>query len=207
MLATDDDVARGTVDTELTVSVPNVASDQETITITDNDTPSLSLALRNGRLQEGQTDIGVVARNTPTDSPLSVSLTSSNPRIIVPRTVEIPAGATSVEFIVQAVNDNIPTVDASVTITATAGSLTATKLVLLSDDDKGTVIVAPTSIRTAENGGTATFTVRLGFRPAANVIIPLAVTLPRTNTRSNAVTLSTQALTFTRRKTSTRRKP
>ena len=59
------------------------------------------------------------------------------------------------------------------------------------DNDVAGFIVTPRGVRTSENGGSGTFSIRLTSQPTANVVIGLSVDNPR------EATLSTSSLTFT----------
>ncbi len=167
-----------------------------TVTVTDNDTPRLALAVASTLLSEGgPSTTATLSRNTPTDVDLTVTLQSSDTNsITVPATVTIPAGQQSVTFAVTPVDNSVSDGTREVIVSATRAGFTPSTVsvkVTVSDNDSATIIVTPTELRTSEAGDTATFTVRLTSQPTANVIVNLA------NGDTTEGTLSTTALTFT----------
>jgi len=91
------------------------------IEIRDNDGPTLTVAIDTAILAEGDTAIGTVTRNTPTGSPLTVTLSSSAPdEAQVPPAVTIPIGQASATFTVNGQADSSSDGLQPVTITATA---------------------------------------------------------------------------------------
>ncbi|HUY92990.1 MAG TPA: choice-of-anchor L domain-containing protein [Pirellulales bacterium] len=103
--------------------VPNGDDSSGSSTPTDADTPSLTVSIPPG--SQVQADTGVnsvvatVTRNSPTTYPLTVYLLSSDPsEASVPATVVIPAGQTSVSFVVGAVDQFAGDLSRLITITA-----------------------------------------------------------------------------------------
>ena len=119
-----------------------------TATIVDDDTAGLSLSIIPGTFSEaaGATAArGVVSRNSPTTAALTVNLSSNNTaKATVPATVVIPAGQTSANFAVSAVDNAIVDGSKTVTITATATGLAAANLDLTVTDND-TVTPPPTN--------------------------------------------------------------
>jgi hypothetical protein len=123
--------------------------EQGTGTITDNDTPALTVDVAVASVAEtagaGATTV-TIRRNTPTDSELAVTLTSSDTsEATVPEQVTIPAGAQSVEFALTAVDDHVVDGTQTVTITASAAGFspgTATVDVTEEDGDHDGVSTA-----------------------------------------------------------------
>ncbi len=85
----------------------DIVPDSDPNTPTDNDRPELTVTIPNGTSIQAEsvnsTAVGTVTRNTPTDSPLTVTLYSSDgTQASVPVTVVIPAGASSATFPISA---------------------------------------------------------------------------------------------------------
>jgi len=81
----------------------------KTITIIDNDGPTLTLSVNPASLKEGLDDAGTLSvfRNTSTDSDLTVNLsTNDTTELDLPATVTIPAGESTVEVALKTKNDN-----------------------------------------------------------------------------------------------------
>ncbi|MBX3744921.1 MAG: cadherin-like domain-containing protein [Verrucomicrobiae bacterium] len=95
------------------------------VTVTDDDGPTLSVALADPVVREGSTTVGTVRRNTGTDGDLLVLLTSSDTaEAMVPVEVVIPDGADSAVFTVVTLEDGVPDGSRSVTVTAGADGYT-----------------------------------------------------------------------------------
>ena len=102
----------------------------------------------------------MLARNTPTTSPLTVALQSSQPtRLTVPASVTIPAGQSSVTFALNTINNAAidGPVDAAITASA-VGINSASDVVEVSDDDLPTIsltIAADSVVESAGNPATS----------------------------------------------------
>jgi len=113
-------------------------TDHETLTVTTNKTEFLE----SGGAQAAK---GTVRRsNTNVSSPLVVTLTSNDlTELTVPVTVTIPAGATSVDFDIAAVNDSNLDGPQSVLVTASAAGYSNGSVVLSVLDHEPPVILTP----------------------------------------------------------------
>ncbi|MFN7805735.1 MAG: cadherin domain-containing protein, partial [Planctomycetaceae bacterium] len=117
-----------------------------TVTITDDDGPTLSLSLDRQFAGEGLIAAarGTVTRNTATADALTVTLASSREtEATVPLQVTIPAGQASVEFPIDTVADGVTDGTWQVTITASAEGFSAGSAVLsVSDQDVPDLVVS-----------------------------------------------------------------
>ncbi|MBV9864674.1 MAG: SBBP repeat-containing protein [Abitibacteriaceae bacterium] len=167
------------------------------VTVTDNDVPTLSLSITPNIFSEGagvNAAKGTVTRNTPTNSALTVNLSNSDPNSAqVPASVTIPAGAASVNFSVGAVDNNIVDGSRPITVTATApgfmaGAASAT--VLDNDGPTLTLSINPGSFSEGAGSGAAvgivsrntattdTLTVSLNSGNTGKVQVPASITIP-----------------------------
>ncbi|WMJ72965.1 CARDB domain-containing protein [Cytophagaceae bacterium ABcell3] len=119
--AIDNDLAEGDRDIEITASVfvnscgcnvPETSAGHVSavLTVTDNDGPALTLTTNELTLPEGVDMAGDlrVTRNTPSDEPLTVQLSSSDEeRAIVPETATIPVGESFVEVPITTIDNGI----------------------------------------------------------------------------------------------------
>jgi hypothetical protein len=161
-------------------------------TITNDDVAALTLVISPTTIAEGETAQATLTRNTQDLSLRTVSQESSNPSVAtVPATVDFPAGQASVTFTVTAPENNTVVASQNATITARlTGFTTATASVRVTDT--ASVIVTPqTGLVTDEGGRTATFSVRLGAEPTADVTINVASPDPTEGT------VTQTSLTFT----------
>ncbi len=155
-------------------AVPSVS-----VTNLDNKTPTLTLALSPTNVSESagaNAATGTLSRNTDPTNALTVALSSSDTsEARVPATVTIPAGAASVAFALEAVNNNVDNGDQLVTITASAASFpdATAQITIANDDAAGFTVTPPSSPTTTESGGTSTFTVKLNTQPRADVTVTL----------------------------------
>ncbi len=125
---------------------PPTAAPPQTVTVTDNDGPTLNLTLNTAVVAEGVTSAttGTVRRNTTTAVPLVVTLLSSDPsEATVPATVEIPAGSATATFSVDSVADASTDGSQMLTITSMAPGFTEGSAVLtVTDLDLPDLVVA-----------------------------------------------------------------
>ena len=124
--AIDEAIADGTQTVIVTADALGV-SVGDVFELTDNDTAMLTVTIADSVISEdagvGATT-GTLTRNTPTDEPLTVWLTSSDTtEATVPSSVLIPAGKSSVTFSIDAVDELFSDGLQSVTITAAAAGL------------------------------------------------------------------------------------
>ncbi|OVE77836.1 hypothetical protein BVX99_01545, partial [bacterium F16] len=136
--AVDDSIADGTATVVIIASVTGGPVASSSISVTDDDTPELSLSVGGSRMPEnGGSLVGLISRNTDTTLPLTVTLTSSNPSAAsVPATVEIVAGQTTATFIITGVDDNFDNDDRYVVITAAAPGYDAGSVPIVVEDDE-----------------------------------------------------------------------
>ena len=142
--AVDDTAADGTQFVTFTASATGFVSAAKQVSVTDNDVAvplAITLSVWPGSFSEASGSAAATAtvtRTGPVDSPLLVSLASSDAtEAAVPATVTIEAGQASADFTVSAVDD--ATIDGAqdVTITASAGGYTSGAVhVSVTDNDQ-----------------------------------------------------------------------
>ena len=122
--AVDDALLDGTRSVSIGVSATGYVSASRTLSVTDYETLAISFSPA-AISENGGTATGTVTRsNTDTSADLTVSLASSDTtEAIVPATVTIPAGRSSVTFPVTAVDDAVLDGTVAVTITAVRDGL------------------------------------------------------------------------------------
>ncbi|HRZ54218.1 MAG TPA: cadherin-like domain-containing protein [Candidatus Paceibacterota bacterium] len=98
------------------------------LTVTDNDGPTLTLAIAPDVAAEGLAEaaIGIVSRNTDPTQALEVTLSVDVPgEIAVPATVTIPEGEAGVSFAIESLDDGITDGNKTVKLTAAAADFTS----------------------------------------------------------------------------------
>jgi subtilase family serine protease len=98
------------------------------LTVTDNDGPTLTVAIAPDVVAEGLAEaaMGVVSRNTPPTEALDVTLSVDVPgEIAVPATVTIPKGEVEVGFAIESLDDGITDGNKAVKLTAAAADFTS----------------------------------------------------------------------------------
>lgn len=107
------------------------------VCIADDELPALTLTPSKTELTEGDVFTLTVERESKSDTPLTVYLsTSHKSRFKLPTQAVIPAGEKSVEVEVTAIDDNIPDVTADVDFTVSAERYSSGKcIILLNDND------------------------------------------------------------------------
>ena len=143
----DDSEVQGNRDVAITASSELHQDAVITLTILD-DEAQLTVTLADELVAEGFGEggtTGTVSRNTPTDEDLVVNLSSSNLReIMVPDTVTIPAGQTSVTFDVDVGDDTEEDLDQRATVSATApGHADGSDEITVNDNDSEAIRISP----------------------------------------------------------------
>jgi hypothetical protein len=133
------------------------------LTVLDNDSPSLSVSLENSIISETGTTTATVTRNVVSDQPLEVTLTSSDTgEATVPTTVTIAANQASVSFTVSGVEDNESDGVQTIDISASADGFNAgSKSIDVSDIDVPDLVVSDISTPSGFTKESATITYRI----------------------------------------------
>ncbi|MFO0929485.1 MAG: Ig-like domain-containing protein [Gemmataceae bacterium] len=169
------------------------------LTVADDD-PGLTLSVAPSTFVEtagaNAATVTVTRVNSPLTADLLVTLTSSDTtEATVPATVLIPAGQTAVTFAIAAVDDAIPDGTQAVTVTASAGGLTAAAAVSVTDNEPSgpalQVTIDRTGVLEQAGANVATGTVtRYGFpldqaltvtltsSDTTEATVPASVTIP-----------------------------
>ena len=177
----------------LTASSAGLAPSSFPITIIDNDVPTLTLSINPHIFSEGQKGpvTGTITRNTPATTPLVVTLTSSNAsRATVPATVTIPVGATSTNFLITPIDNNLVDGTVNVAITAAAtGLASASQTVTVTDNDGPTLTltISPTTFSEAAGANAATGIVTRNTPTTAPLTVLLSSDTPGKATVPTAV--------------------
>ncbi|MCC6508139.1 MAG: hypothetical protein IT423_03475, partial [Pirellulaceae bacterium] len=154
--AIDDLVQDGTQTAIISATASGYVGGSQAIDIMDS--VSLTLTINPGSIGEnaGSAVATVTRSNSNTSTPLTVSLTSSDTtEATVPATVTIPANQSSVNFVINAVDDDILDGSQSIVITAAAvGYLSAVKNLTVLDHELLRVTLDAASI--SELGGLTT---------------------------------------------------
>ena len=124
IVAADDLVVDSTQAVTITAKAAGHASGMKTLDVLDDETPRLVLTIVAAFVSEGAgagATTATLTRNTDLANDLVVSLTSDDAtEAMVPASVTIPAGKTTVSFLIDAVDDAIVDGTQTVTITASA---------------------------------------------------------------------------------------
>lgn len=119
----NDNKIDGTQNATISASVVNWTGDSASIAVEDNESLNLTVTLP-ASVTESATGSGSVSISGTLTTPLVISLSSNNPRLTVPASATIAAGATSASFTLTAPNDAVVETNATVTITASASGFT-----------------------------------------------------------------------------------
>ena len=117
---TADSVADGDAVVVVTASLAGVPNATANVTVIDVDLPELTVTIDMSAVTEGGAiATGTVARSGSVTSDLTVTLTTdSDSRLAIPASVVIPSGSSTVDFAVQANDDNVVNGDESIVVTA-----------------------------------------------------------------------------------------
>ncbi len=131
-----------------------------------------------------------VVRNGPTTSGLTVNLSSSDPKVTVPGSVGIPAGATSSAlFNVGAVDNAVPDGTKFVTLSATAAGLATakTKVTVLDDDPPALSLAVKAGLSNVVSEGAGANATRLILSRNGDLSAALAVNVTSSDTSAAVV--------------------
>jgi DNA-binding beta-propeller fold protein YncE len=170
---TDDQTASGNSYATLTATAGNL-SNGAIFHIIDNDIARLELSLSANSVTEGGRLTATLTRNTPTGEPLAASLHSNREAVMLPQTVVIPAGTTSLDIPIDTLDDGVAAGSHNVSITATAGVLSATQTLSITDAQRPQLTLSLSSSSIAENTGLPVWGTVTRNTPTAG---PLTVTL------------------------------
>ena len=184
-----------------------------TLTIADDDTaPAVTLALAAISVPENGGSTTVTATlSHPSSAVTTVTVTAVSGAYTVgsDTTIVIAAGETANAMdtaAITAVDNEVDAADNAVTVVGTAANAQAAAesetmtvagaSLTITDDDTAGLVVSPSTsassrLRTTEDGGTATFTVKLGSEPTGDVVLGVA------SSDTTEGTVSASSLTFT----------
>ena len=137
---------------------------QQSITVLDNDSPSLLVSTNIASLSEGSDEEATVTikRNTSPTGALTVNLSSDDSRIALPSTVTIPDGQQSVSLKVKATANSTTKDTKTVVITASANAYTqGTCWIQVVDETLPDLIISDFSVTPTDNIAGGTFTARM----------------------------------------------
>jgi len=196
--AIDNLIADGAVTVTFQASAANFNDDSATVEVTDNDGPatltvSITETTTNENTLGGLT--ATVTRNTDTTNALTVSLASSDTtELVVPATVAIPAGKSSVTFSVSVLDDEFSDGTQSVTITPSANGFVGQgdSLTVIDNESAAalTLTLEPTSITenttetaflarvTRNTDPSVPLTASVSISLAESISVPATVTFP-----------------------------
>ncbi len=146
----DNDVFTGTRTAEITATAGTL-TDSATLSITEDDSPQLSISLDPNSVSESAgTDAVTGTVTRPSGSEVAdavVTLTvSDTSEATIEATVTIPAGKTSATFTIDAVDDALTDGSQSVTVTASATFfIDGTATLTVTDDEQGLSLNTPTA--------------------------------------------------------------
>ncbi len=157
----DDNQIDGPQNATVTAHVQNWTDGNAVITVLDNESLNLTVALPASALENTGVlaNAGSVGISGTLTNNLVVLLASDTPgRLTVPATVTIPAGQVSSTFNLTLVDNAIHDGNQSVTVTASASGFTnGSSSILVVDDDVPPVMIAQPANQTAAIGGMAAF--------------------------------------------------
>lgn len=162
LTAVNETIDDGDVSVSITAAANGFTSGSGLIIVRDDDVPTLTLSLPAGNSVSeaggtGALTVTATRNSGDTSAPLDVTLNlAGDSRLTGPSSVTIPAGQSSVDFTLDAIDDNIVNqpADGSVTIVASAtGFNSADTTVTVTDNDVATIILSPTSQTISELAG------------------------------------------------------
>jgi len=191
----DDNLLDGSQVATITASATTFPDASKSFTIHDNETAVITLDLPDSATEGSSPLTGLLTLDTPAGKDVAVTVTSDNPSVQVPRTVTIPAGATTTTFSLLPVNDNQINGDRSVGISASvAGWTAASASMTILDDEASIITLTIPALHEGDSGksGTVTLsgtlatnlTVNLGSDDSSELTVPATMTIPAGQTQA-----------------------
>ena len=202
LLAVDNTVIEPTHTYTVSASASGFLPASASLTVFDNDTPTLFLSLDRTNISEGDgplAAVGTLTRQPVTDQPLTVALASTNrAAALVPAQITIPALQAQTSFYVAAVNADAVTGPKITSISAQCldalgnpvGSL-ATETLVVQDDDGPTLkmLIANKVVPKGTNPAT-TATVSRNTPPTNDLVVTLTSSATNEATVPGTLTIS-----------------
>lgn len=198
----DDQLVNGNASVVVTATATGLASGTLTVGLTDNDIRTLSLALSSAGIVEGAASAvtATVSRNTADNSqPLTVSLATTSARASLPATIQIPAGQSTAQFAVSAVDNLLLDGTATAQVSASAPDFgTGVATLTITDNETGSISLGSTVSSIAENAadGTVVTVSRTALDVSQALVVTLAAT-PAVLTLPAAVTIPAGSVSTT----------
>jgi len=192
--AIDNELIEGNVDLTITAQAIDYPLSNIPLTVVDDEVPSLFLSSNVESSNEGDIIELTVSRNLITANSVEIDLIASLEwQIVLPDNIEIQAGAGSIVFDVEIVNDAIPELDLDIVMSASAaGFFPGMDTIIIIDDDIPTVelILNPDSV--SESGGPyaswgtvkrlepgdSPIIIQLSSDPIGDLYFPSEITIP-----------------------------
>ncbi|MBK8700511.1 MAG: DUF1573 domain-containing protein [Saprospiraceae bacterium] len=118
---------------------------KDNFVVSDDDGPTLSIAINPLSMEEGKTNAGTltITRNTATNVPLTVNLSHNDPtELSLPATATFPIGALSINVPINTLNDPIEDGNQQVIITVAApGFVSASTWAIVTDINKPDLVI------------------------------------------------------------------
>ena len=177
--AVDNAVVEGDLTVTLTATASGLSNGVATVEVIDNDVLELDLQLTSASTISEDTGIDAatftLSRNSSdVSTALQVALAGTGDvRVSAPETVTIPAGQTSVDFTVDAIDDSQVNVPATGTATFTASApdfADASADLIVTDNDVVSTTFEQTSIVVSEDQGTAQITLQRTLSVGAQTV-------------------------------------
>lgn len=159
--AVNDSLADGTQVSALSAFAIGLQIGASQVAVVDDEIPELSLSIdKLSIVENGGVAVGTIRRNTPTTAALQVTLSlGTSLTVTLPASLTIPAGASSVDFNISAVDDSIASGDRQVILTAVATGLrSAVGTITVVEDDIARLFLTLGKTSISENGETTTAT-------------------------------------------------
>jgi len=158
-------------------SADNHTAAEASVDVTDVDVPTISLTFDAIAVSEASgTATATIKRNTPTDLPLTISLSSSDiNEASVADSVEIPAGTDSATFTVTGIPDSFVDDDKTITVTATAdGFPNATAMVQVTNVDQPMLSLDIAKQSISETNGESLATIQRNSDPSNALTVTIS---------------------------------
>lgn len=193
----NDRLVDGTKTVDIQVSADGLRSATGQVMVADDDVPVLTVTPATPNITESDdATVSVLVHHNyeSLSAPLVLSASSSGSELILPESIAIPVGQSSVSFDVSVVNDGIAQGSRDEVVTLAMGDSLANSATLTIDDDE---VAGITALATGEEPfavkeliGAGSFNITLSAQPLGNVTVVVAAS-------NDQVTLDSESFLFT----------
>ncbi len=163
-------------------------------------TPGIAIDFLENRIVEnaGNSEKNArITRGGNIGSPMTINLTSDNPKLKAPQSVTIPAGQSSFDFSIAVVDDSTFDGNTVATLTASSGTLKTDRKITILDDEAPLLSIEFATSSLEEGKSTTGSVSRTGSSPSTPLVVKLSSSTPSLASVISSVTIPAGATSMT----------